>query len=160
MKDPSTSLDRLHDVVSPPEIGWFPLAPGWYVVGAALVALLIIFAFRMWKNWQANAYRRAALRELERAPDVSTVATILRRAALVVAPRSLVAGKTGDAWVDWLGSVYPDPMPDQVRHQLAIGIYGRPDADGDVETLRRYADQWIRNHQQPPHFLESSSTSS
>ena len=159
MSDPSTSLDQLHDVVPPRDIGWWPLAVGWYVVGAALVVLLLIFAYRMWKNWQANAYRRAALRELENAPDVNTVATILRRTALAVAPRSLVAGKTGDSWVDWLASVSPDSIPDQVRHQLALGIYGRPDAGGDVETIRRYADQWIRHHQPNSHLLESSSIS-
>jgi hypothetical protein len=159
MSDPSTSLDHLHDVVPPRDIGWWPLAVGWYVVGVALVVLLLILVFRMWKNWQANAYRRAALRELEKAPDISTVATILRRTALVVAPRSLVAGKTGDSWVDWLASAFPGPMPEQVRHQLARGIYGRPDAGDDFETLRRYADQWIRHHQPNSHFPESTSIS-
>jgi hypothetical protein len=32
-----TSLENLYDIVMPPPIPWWPLAPGWYVVGGVLV---------------------------------------------------------------------------------------------------------------------------
>jgi len=32
-----TSLENLYDIAMPPPIPWWPLAPGWYVVGGVLV---------------------------------------------------------------------------------------------------------------------------
>jgi len=160
MSDPSTSLDLLHDLVPPPEISWWPVAPGWYFVGAIFLILLIAFSFRLWKNWRANAYRRAALQELEGASDVPSIAVILRRAALVAAPRSLVAKKTGTAWVEWLASAVPQPMPDEVLDQLTNGIYSAHGKGSDCSGLRRYAEQWIRHHQTQITHSESTNPTS
>ncbi len=158
MSDPSTSLERLHDLVPPPGISWWPLAPGWYFVAVCILFFIGVTAFRGWKRWKANAYRRAALRELESASDITAVAEILRRTALMTAPRASIAGKSGNAWVDWLASVIPDPMPDEVRHQLTCGIYDR--SEGDLMLVSQYADRWIRNHQSEPNLLNSINTSS
>lgn len=147
MSDPSTSLDRLHDVVAPAEISWWPLAPGWYVVGAALLVLVGLFTVRSWKKWKANAYRRAALRELETAGDIPSIAAILRRTALVATSRAVVASKAGAAWTDWLAAAAPAPMEDDVRQQLTREVYAPVASGSDTSKLRDYADQWIRNHQ-------------
>ena len=155
MSDPATNLDRLNDLVSPPEISWWPLAPGWYVVAIGVLLFVGILGFRAWK---VNAYRRAALRELESASDISTVAEILRRTALMIVPRATVATKAGNAWVDWLESLTSDPMPDDLRHQLTRGIYDR--SDGDFNKVSRYASQWIRSHQTELNLSESIPTSS
>tara|TARA_R110002096_G_scaffold28985_3_gene87505 strand:- start:2800 stop:3276 length:477 start_codon:yes stop_codon:yes gene_type:complete len=158
MSDPATNLDRLNDLVSPPEISWWPLAPGWYVVAIGVLLFVGILGFRAWKEWKVNAYRRAALRELESASDISTVAEILRRTALMIVPRATVATKAGNAWVDWLESLTSDPMPDDLRHQLTRGIYDR--SDGDFNKVSRYASQWIRSHQTELNLSESIPTSS
>lgn len=145
MSDSATNLDRLHDIVSPPEVSWWPLAGAWYFAAVGVLIFVGILGYRAWDAWKGNAYRRAALRELERASDISTVAEILRRTALVIAPRSIIASKAGNAWVDWLEAATSDPMPDEVRHQLALGIYDR--SDGDFTKVSQYASQWIRLHQ-------------
>ena len=146
MNDPSTDLDRLHDLVLPPEISWWPLAPGWYFVAVAVLIVLGVLGFRCFKRWRANAYRRAALHELESASDLPSIAAILRRTALVAEPRSFVAGKTGASWVEWLASAISHPMPDEVRDQLANGIYDDSRRGSDFSSLRRYAEQWIVQH--------------
>ena len=60
MNEAATSLDRLHDIVLPPEVSWWPPASGWYVVGGILLLLLLFLVHRARKHWLANAYRRAA----------------------------------------------------------------------------------------------------
>ncbi len=150
MTDPSTSLDRLHDLALPAEVPWWPLAPGWYVVASILLLLVIIVLIRLWKRWRANAYRRAALRELAAAPDTTAIAAILRRTALAIAPRSLVSEKSGNAWVDWLAAQCRDTMPGEVRAQLTLGIYARPGIDGDFAALRAYAGRWVKHHRVSP----------
>jgi hypothetical protein len=146
MNEAATSLDRLHGIVLPPEVAWWPLAPGWYVVGGILAIFILFFVHRSWKHWRADAYRRAALRELASAKDAATIAELLRRTALAAAPRPVIATKTGAAWLDWLDSQCRETMPDTVREQLTVGVYRRPTEDCEVAELREYAALWIRHH--------------
>lgn len=149
MNGSDTSLDRLHDIVVPPPVPWWPPAPGWYVLFALLVALLVFVMIRAWQKWRANAYRRAALRELDSAHTVAAVSEILRRTALVTMPRTTLAGLSGPQWTAWLATHSPTPMPQQVGEQLANEIYRNADGPHDVEALRQYATNWIRRHRRP-----------
>jgi len=150
MNDSTTSLDVLHDLVLPPAVPWWPPAPGWYVVIALALIAAALVALRAWKRRRANAYRRAALRELAALQDVPAIAELLRRTALAVAPRSLIAEKTGTEWLDWLAAQCPVAMPDTVREQLTTGVYGRPAARDELSALRDYAGRWISRHQLVP----------
>ncbi len=149
MNGSDTSLDRLHDIIVPPPVPWWPPAPGWYVLFALLVALLVFVMIRAWQKWRANAYRRAALRELDSAHTAAAVSEILRRTALVTTPRTTLAGLSGPQWTEWLATHSPTPMPQQVGEQLANEIYRDADESHDVEALRHYASNWIRHHRRP-----------
>lgn len=141
-----TSLDRLHDLVLPPDVPWWPPAPGWYALFVLLALAYAWLALRRWQHRRADAYRRAALRELAGPRDATAVAELLRRTALAVVPRPVVAGMTGRTWTDWLAAQCPEAMPDPVRSQLYTGVYGRPSADQDLAMLRAYAACWIARH--------------
>ena len=147
MTNDPTSLDRLHDIALPPAVAWWP-APGWYVLFTLALVAAAWMAFRAWKRWQSNAYRREAARELASLESSAAIAELLRRTALAIAPRSVIAEKTGAAWLDWLAAHFPEPMPDTVRTQLTTGVYGRPAASEELSALRDYATRWITNHRQ------------
>jgi hypothetical protein len=149
MNDSATSLDRLHDLALPPAVPWWPLAPGWYVVLALLIIILIFLSIRFVSRYRANAYRRAAARELAALENPAAIAELLRRTALAIAPRPVIAEKTGTAWLDWLASQCPEAMPESVRTQLTAGVYGRIAGD-ELGALRDYAARWIAFHQRPP----------
>lgn len=146
MNDHATSLDRLHDLALPPEVSWWPLAPGWHFVVTCVGIIAFGLAVRLWKRRQANAYRRAALRELQQAQDLVTIAEVLRRTALAVAPRSVIAASSGRDWVDWLAQQIGEPVPDEVRTELASGIYSRRPHGRDIEPVRAFAARWISCH--------------
>ncbi len=146
----ATSLDRLHDIVLPPHVSWWPLAPGGYVLLAMGLLLASALIHRAWRRRQANAYRRAALRELGSIEDAAAMAELLRRTALAIAPRPSIAGKTGAAWLDWLAAHGPEAMPDTVRSLLTDGVYGRTPPREELVALRRYAARWIARHRAPP----------
>ncbi|MEM6673733.1 MAG: DUF4381 domain-containing protein [Planctomycetota bacterium] len=140
------SLDRLHDIALPVPVPWWPPAVGWWFVLGALLLALAWFGAAAFARWRANAYRRAALRELESAADALAVAEVVRRTALASAPRETIAARTGDAWVDWLAERWGRPVPDSVRELLARGIYApSSDAQPDAE-LRAFARSWISDH--------------
>lgn len=149
MNDAATSLDRLHDIVEPPPVPWWPPAPGWYVVLALVTAAAAWFCVRYWRQWQANAYRREALHELQAAKSPTEIAELLRRTALAIAPRSRIASLSGDGWAEWLASCVPESMPRAVYLLLAGSVYDPTTPDTDIALIRDYAKTWIERHRLP-----------
>ena len=103
----------LRDLHLPEAIGWWPPAPGWWVLFALVLAGLGYLAWRWYLAWRFNAPRRYALRELSRYEAEylehrnpvtlgKQLSELLRRAMLAYAPREDVAGLTGEAWLAWL----------------------------------------------------------
>jgi hypothetical protein len=110
--DPA-SLDRLHDIISPPPAPWWPPAPGWYWLAGVLAIWTVYWLATAFIRWQRNRYRREALAQLRsqtrllsdakmRAPVLANLAELLKRAALSAYPRSEVASLTGSAWLSFL----------------------------------------------------------
>ena len=143
--DPA-SLDNLREIILPPPVPWWPLASGWWLLFAAIALAALAFAFRLFRRWRANAYRRAALRELAVAVDVTAIAEILKRTALVAHPRKDVAALSGAAWLAWLAQTGGRPIPEDVAAALTTGVFGRADAV-QVSHATTFATDWIRNHQ-------------
>ena len=111
----------LRDLHLPEAISWWPLAPGWWVLIALALAGLG-YLLRAWLGARArNAARRYALRQLDNIvraheehqnPVVfgASLSELLRRTMLAYAPRSNVAGLTGDEWLQWLDRDLAQPV--------------------------------------------------
>lgn len=149
MNASATSLDRLHDIVLPPEVSWWPPAPGVWLILAAVLAFVLLLAFRAWRRWRSNAYRRVALRQLATASSPTSIAELLRRTALASFPREVVASKSGNEWVDWLAAQSSEPITAAVREQLTSGVYAAPASPADFALLVDFARRWIRDHRSP-----------
>lgn len=103
----------LRDLHLPPPIGWWPLAPGWWLVIALVLIGLGWLLLQAWRKRQFHAPRRYAISALavieaeyleHRNPVVlgRQLSELLRRAMLAYAPRHEVAGLTGESWLAWL----------------------------------------------------------
>jgi len=140
----AAALATLHDIVLPPAVSWWPLAPGWYVVvGIALLALVPL-ALHAVRRRRARAYRREAMREidaLERravsgaAPRdmLAELAALLRRVALHAAPRERVAALAGPDWIEHLTRMAGAPLAPAVADALLRAPYARDDGHGDAD---------------------------
>jgi hypothetical protein len=140
----------LRDLHLPAEVGWWPLAPGWWVLIAIVAALAAYATWRAVSHWRFNAPRRFALEQLRRYEAGylehrnvvqlgRQVSELLRRGMLAYAPREAVAGLTGEAWLEWLDRDLPVPYfhTDGGRSLLTLP-YRDPDselADVDVSAL-------------------------
>ena len=123
----------LRDLHLPAEIGWWPLAPGWWLLIALLAGGFALLLYRGWLRFLHNRPRRAALRKLsgvrgafEHGADPVELATeisqILRRAMLAYAPRADVAGLTGSRWLRWLDRGLEQPLFSQGPGQLVESL--------------------------------------
>ncbi len=136
----------LRDLHLPADVGWWPLAPGWWVlIGLAGLGLLW-FAVRLWRAWHANRARRVALRQLghlsqryREAGDLSELAKslseLLRRVVLAYAPRGEVASLTGAAWLAWLDQGLDEKVfADGAGRAIESLPYRRPGDDAGVDA--------------------------
>jgi hypothetical protein len=157
--DDPTSLDRLHDIVSPPPAPWWPPAPGWYVVLAVGGLLLVWATVKLVLAWRRDRYRRLALAELAAIRDgdapgfLPRLSELLKRTALAAYPREEVAALTGDGWLAFL---------DRTGATTAFaGGPGRALADGPYAPARSLDDRqrddlfaaaraWVRHHRRGP----------
>jgi len=146
MTQDAGSLENLRDIVMPEPVPWWPLAPGWWILLAAFSIGLTIVAVRLARTWHANAYRRAALRELECADNVTTIAEILKRTALCAWPRCDVAFLGGAEWCEWLSQTGRSQLPDSTVRILTNDIFLGRSTPKAVQELSVFAETWIRQH--------------
>ena len=138
-------IDRLADPAEPAAVAMTPQTPGWTVLGVLFALLLAGLAWRAVRRWRANAYRRAALAELQRAgDDPAAIAEVLRRAALAAWPRERVAGLSGGDWLAFLDATGGGGFSDASGQVLAQAPYGR--SAGPLPGLRDLAARWVRRH--------------
>lgn len=146
----AASLENLQDIVELPPVSWWPLASGWWFLLGALVVLGLLVGWRQWLRWQANAYRRAAIRELEAASNTAEVADILKRAALCVYPRTHIASLTGSSWVDWLRETGGGlSVTDDIQTAFAVEVFSKSNEDATTPGVIQFARDWITRHQPP-----------
>lgn len=129
----------LRDLHLPEPIGWWPLAPGWWVIIALAVVAAAYVLRLLLKKHSRSAARRHALKQLatltrdfEQHGDVvafsRAMSELLRRTMLAYAPRSDVAGLTGDEWLAWLDRDLDRPrFQGDVGRKLLELPYRRPD---------------------------------
>lgn len=146
MSDPAADLSRLHDIVLPAPVPWWPPAPGWYVLAAGLLTLAAWLGWRAWRRWRADAYRREALRLLVGTHEPAAIAALLRRTALAWAGRQMVAARDGDAWADWLAAQLGEAPDPALRRRLHLAVYAKTVDEADALALRAYARRWITSH--------------
>lgn len=164
MQQATDPLAQLRDIHAPGMIEVWPPAPGWWMLAALGVLLLIAGLTWLFRYWRANRYRREAMRELtqlfehwQKSEDdlayLESLQTLLKRTALTSFTREDVAGLTGEAWVQFLDrTTGSQDFSIGEAEALIDGTY-RPDISVNIESLHQVAKGWIRQHH--PRHLEA-----
>ena len=153
----------LRDLHLPEAIGWWPLAPGWWILIGLALAGIVYLLRRAWLHWRANRPRRIALRELkkvqlefQRGVDAGSLSRklsqLLRRAMLAYAPRDEVAGLTGQDWLEWLDrGLEGQPFTSGAGRLIGTLPYARPDQEDDEARIEALIDTVRLRLQTPLH---------
>ncbi|MFC3909801.1 DUF4381 domain-containing protein [Legionella dresdenensis] len=149
-------LAQLRDIHIPQPVGWWPLAPGWYVLIILLVlglTAIIIWACR--KHRQGRARREALkmladyyqqyLQQQQKPAAISArISELLRRVALAHFPRSNVAGLQGEAWIEFLNQTGKNINFNAVRDNLLLLPYQNAVDTVNLKPLFTRAEAWIK----------------
>jgi len=101
MKD---SLDNLHPIYIPPDVGFFPLSDGYIAVLILLASVFISMAAFGIVAFRKNRFKREALRELKKMQKDFTPAALfllLKRVALSADKRQNVAQLSSKALLEY-----------------------------------------------------------
>ncbi|MGB9097272.1 DUF4381 domain-containing protein [Erwinia sp.] len=85
------SVPELHPPALPAEISWLPLPPGWYVLGALIIAALLVFLGSRLLRWRRNAWRREARRCIQQQQNADGWLEVIKRILLVHHPRDEIS---------------------------------------------------------------------
>ena len=129
--DPLAGLRGLH---LPPEIGFWPPAPGWIALALVLVGLAVlavVVRYRRRTRLEARALRELARLESARPTELAALAAALaelvRKVALERFGRARVASLTGERWQRFLReSVSSGGFDDPSAALLAAAPYAPP----------------------------------
>lgn len=143
----------LRDIHLPNPVGWWPPAPGWWLLAGIMLGV-IAWLFWRWKQQQREERSlELALSELERLQRhhgnntkdlLRELSVLLRRVAMTQYGRQAVSGLTGDAWVKFLDAKAGKPLfAGKLAHLLTEVPY-RPETQAETTALLHAIRQWIK----------------
>lgn len=143
-------LEQLHGVLPPAPSSSLP-AIGWILLGGLLITALLALLLLLLNRWRRERYRRAALAELDQLPNndairyATDVNQLLKRVAMTVCGREMIAEMHGDEWRDLLQKSVDTPLDSTTLYLLGGGLY-QPAPHIDPDRLQKTARLWIRKH--------------
>ncbi|MCH1447011.1 MAG: DUF4381 domain-containing protein [Luminiphilus sp.] len=148
--NPEDLIQQLAPLRTPDPIGFWPLAPVWWVVIGLLVIALSFLCFQLLKRYQRDSYRREALKwlsELQEAnSDVQALSGALKATALNAYEATSVASLSDESWPNFLRESCSKLSGD------ALDVLSRVHAPnpGVVSALDwRDAALWVKYHEVP-----------
>jgi Domain of unknown function (DUF4381) len=156
--NPSDPLAALHPLRSPELIGWWPLAPGWWVLLTLAVLALLALGIFIYRRYKANAYRRQALLQLQALHSqwqadadasryLAALNALLKSVALRAFPEGDCASRSGQSWVDFLNQTLPAKAGCQgFGEDYAGAAYNPSVPELDFDAIYRTSEHWIRQH--------------
>lgn len=140
MLEKGFTVPHLAEPALPASPSWFPLPPGWFVLGAILLIAVLIFALFRYARWRRNLWRRQALSALSQPHSADSWLLLIKRILLVHHPREAISAAPNP--MQWLQQV---PLDDALREQLSQRYCQRENRlnDSDNARLRTQLHAWI-----------------
>ena len=155
-------LKGLYDIRLPDPIGWWPPAPGWWLVAALLLlaAMWLARQLQLLPWLRSLPYRRSALLELRQlqqprsdstaAERLGALARLLRRVVRTAYPQHPAIAGTGIGWLKFLDRCSGMHGFSQGKGRcLAMELY-RPQPNADLAAVEELVRRWIVRHRPLP----------
>lgn len=147
------SLDNLHDIIVPEALGFFPLAPGWYMLIVLFLTLLLHVVMQRYRRYKGEQYRRDALKELSNYSEKSkensiALLSLAKRVSLFTYGRKEVAHLSHEAWWDFMETHSVVKVSTVFREEMQQLLYDDTYSldDAQYDSLKQTVEVWIKRH--------------
>lgn len=148
------SLQQLKDIHLPKAISMWPQAPGWlvlYLLTAGVIGYGILYWHKRKKQGFTSRYALQQLKHLQTLtqhnPDniniAAEISTLMRRTALHYFRRDVIAGLSGQDWLNFLNSSGNTTQFTAETGQLLIDAPYRQYQNTDLAPLFTLTHQWL-----------------
>jgi len=154
--NPDNLLSQLRDVHAPEPFGWWPLAPGWWIVIILGLILLLTLVYSCIRYWRARAWKREAHAEFKRvrqaylekpsATHLIALNQLLKRIICTVRGTRNYMHYAQEEWARELSNIQIKGKPvlqEQEIKLLSNDIYSSEQEKLDKSALDRF-EQWIK----------------
>jgi hypothetical protein len=143
----------LRDIHLPEAIGWWPPAPGWWLL-AVSIPLLIAFGYWLYKKTTRKTAVKTAKKLLlqitqdkvcENYEKLKDISALIRRVAISTTIRTDCAGLTGQQWLEFLDrSMKETPFTEGVGRLLVNAPYqNKSPTDQEISQLTDLCEDWL-----------------
>lgn len=157
---PNTAALDLRDIHLPEPVSWWPVAPGWWLLIAAIVLILFVIIISR-KIYRSRQLKRDIASELEnikqqfRASNnksqlAKSLSILLRRASITFYPAEDTAGLTGENWLSYLDATGNHSSSKKTFHSetgkvllSAPYLPENADLDFDAQALLQLCESWL-----------------
>ena len=143
----------LKDIHVPEAIGWWPPAPGWWIL--AIVSTLMVWGLiRVWRWRRRATVKKQALRllneldnnvELSDQQKLQALSRLLRRVSISRFPRQEVAGLHGEAWLAFLDQQWDRQGFSKGEGRSLIDAPYQAECLIDIDPLLSLCRDWIKS---------------
>ena len=153
----ATSSPGLEGIMEPPPIPFTFEAIGWKITLGILMLLLMLVAYRVYKKYQKNQYRRDAIANIKKLLETTTpgrglvtqVLFNLKQTALKTYGRSETASLTGEKWLAFLDQKVKGSHFVRYRELVEEVTYHgqfKPQHGFDAKEFAEMSIKWIERH--------------
>jgi hypothetical protein len=151
--DMINALQQLRDIHLPVSAGWWPPAPGWWLLAAAGL-LCLTLTVRGWQRWQQRNRRwqtvqreLAALRAQPRSSPAwfSQLNALLKRVARDAYPLQPIAALSGGEWVAFLQRSSAHAVAADLVTTMVNACW-QPHSNCDPQHALAFAGRWLQDH--------------
>ncbi|MGF2735249.1 DUF4381 domain-containing protein [Marinobacter sp. DUT-1] len=150
--NPQDPLSQLRDIHLPATGGFWPPAPGWWILAVLILGALALVVVVLLRHRRRNRWRRQAilaLTELEQKAEptpswFARLNTLLKQAARECHPESQPQALSGNAWVEFLIATTPagQTAPRQALEAMVRAAW-QPSVQADPDEAIRFARHWL-----------------
>jgi hypothetical protein len=158
--NPNDPLAQLKDIHLPDPVGWWPLAPGWWVLMAIVLTLFTAIVVWAIKRQRQRRYLQQACAELQALARskltagefIAAVNAILKRVALQrhcdtqsVQPVGTLSGHSWLSYLDQTLAKNSTAFRQGAGRALGESAY-RPNPDVEQQAVLALAKRWVKQH--------------
>ncbi len=149
---------KLNPIITPDPIPFTMDTMGWKVLFLLLFLLILFIAYRFFKHYKQNAYRRDAISQIQNLISnnkngattiIAQIMFLLKQTALQTYDRKQVASLEGENWLVFLDSKLNQSVFVKHKDIIASAIY-KNELDNSVTfEIKDFANssiKWIKHH--------------